>query len=133
MRGKNVLGVAAGLTVAAGVAAVTMTGVAGADGAAEGSVPPDGARAVVEISPNPAQRGEEITITGHCGGGSGLKAVRSGISGGPEFLENIRIVSEGPERFEARATVSGNIGNGVGTVAVDCGGQAGVTLLVTRG
>lgn len=47
-------------------------------------------------------------------------------------LENIRIVDAGPEHFVAKATVAQHIGNGVGPVFVDCGGEAGVTLLVTH-
>ncbi|MGW0595248.1 hypothetical protein [Streptosporangium sp. NPDC002607] len=95
--------------------------------------PPKGARAVVQVSPNPtAKRGEELTITGHCGGGKGLKAVVSGAYGGVPSLENIRIIDDNPKKFVAKATLSRKIGNGVGPVFVDCGGEAGVTLLVTH-
>ncbi|AQZ60662.1 unnamed protein product [[Actinomadura] parvosata subsp. kistnae] len=95
--------------------------------------PPKGARAVVQVSPNPtARRGQEVTITGHCGGGKGLKAVLAGLDREHPVLENIRIVRDDPKRFEAKATLSPRIGNGVGPVFVDCGGEAGVTLLVTH-
>jgi hypothetical protein len=95
------------------------------------SNPPKGARAVVEVTPNPAKRGEEVTITGDCGGGTGLKNV---VGGSPEHqvLRDVRIVDAGPGRFEAKATLSETVGYGVGPVMVDCGGEAGVTLLVTR-
>ncbi|OUC99062.1 hypothetical protein [Streptosporangium minutum] len=94
--------------------------------------PPKGARAVVQVSPNPtARRGEEVTITGHCGGGKKLNAVFSGFSGRP-VLKNIRIIDDNPDGFVAKATLSREIGNGVGPVFVDCGGEAGVTLLVTH-
>ncbi|WP_031163041.1 hypothetical protein [Streptosporangium roseum] len=94
--------------------------------------PPKGARAVVQVSPNPtAKRGEEVTITGHCGGGKKLNAVLSGFGGKP-VLKNIRIIDDNPDGFVAKATLSREIGNGVGPVFVDCGGEAGVTLLVTH-
>ncbi|MEV4243068.1 hypothetical protein AB0J63_06610 [Streptosporangium canum] len=94
--------------------------------------PPKGARAVVQVSPNPtAKRGEEVTITGHCGGGKKLNAVLSGFGGRP-VLKNIRIIDDNPDGFVAKATLSREIGNGVGPVFVDCGGEAGVTLLVTH-
>jgi hypothetical protein len=100
---------------------------------AEAPQPPKGARAVVQVSPNPtARRGQELTITGHCGGGKGLKAVVSGAYGGVPSLENIRIIDDNPKKFVAKATLSHKIGNGVGPVFVDCGGEAGVTLLVTH-
>ncbi|GAA2884289.1 hypothetical protein GCM10010517_47630 [Streptosporangium fragile] len=109
---------------------------AGATGKAEAVAaapkPPKGARAVVQVSPNPtAKRGEELTITGHCGGGKGLKAVIGGING-TQFLENIRIIDDNPKAFKAKATLSAKVGNGVGPVFVDCGGEAGVVLLVTH-
>jgi hypothetical protein len=47
-------------------------------------------------------------------------------------LVNIRIVKAGPEHFVAKANLAPTIGNGVGPVFVDCGGEAGVTLLVTH-
>ena len=93
---------------------------------------PQGARATVHISPNPTtERGQEVTITGHRGGGTGLRSITSGVQDRP-VLENIRIVDTGPDRFEATATLRETIGNGVGPVFVDCGGEAGVTLLVTH-
>jgi hypothetical protein len=94
--------------------------------------PPKGTRAVVQVSPNPTtKRGEEVTITGHCGGGKKLNAVLSGFGGKP-VLENVRILNDDPNGFVAKATLSPTIGNGVGPVFVDCGGEAGVTLLVTH-
>jgi hypothetical protein len=94
--------------------------------------PPKGARAVVQVSPNPtAERGEEVTITGHCGGGKKLNAVLSGFDGKP-VLENVRIINDDPNGFAAKATLARGLGNGVGPVFVDCGGEAGVTLLVTH-
>ncbi|MGW3347330.1 hypothetical protein ACWDA3_28850 [Nonomuraea rubra] len=95
--------------------------------------PPKGARAVVRVSPNPtAKRGQEVTITGHCGGGKGLKAVIAGLDRERPVLENIRIIKADPKAFVAKGTLSSRIGNGVGPVFVDCGGEAGVTLLVTH-
>lgn len=94
--------------------------------------PPKGARAVVKVTPNPTtRRGQEVTITGHCGGGTGLKQVIAGLGGKP-VLEDIRIIDDNPKGFLAKARLSATIGNGVGPVFVDCGGEAGVTLLVTH-
>jgi hypothetical protein len=98
----------------------------------QGGLPPKGARAHVEVSPNPtAKRGEELTITGDCGGGTGLKAVYGGLTD-HSILENVRILQAGPDRFVAKATLARFVGNGVGPILVDCGGEAGVTLLVTH-
>ncbi|MCG5220222.1 hypothetical protein [Streptosporangium sp. KLBMP 9127] len=72
-----------------------------------------------------------MTTTGNCGGGTKLKAVLSGFNGKP-VLENIRITNDDPDGFVAKATLSKTVGNGVGPVFVDCGGEAGVTLLVTH-
>ncbi|MBP2479167.1 hypothetical protein JOF53_008039 [Crossiella equi] len=94
--------------------------------------PPKGARAVVQISPNPTtHRGQEVTITGSCGGGTGLRKIVSGVGGAP-ILEDVRIRQTGPDRFEATARLRDTIGNGVGPVFVDCGTEVGVTLLVTH-
>ncbi|GLY37335.1 hypothetical protein Amsp01_033590 [Amycolatopsis sp. NBRC 101858] len=128
-----------GLATAAGLVTAVSIGIAGgasaASGTSEGTMitqPPQGARATVEVTPNPTtQRGQEVTITGSCGGGTGLKSVLGGFPEHPA-LENIRIVDAGPDRFVAKATVARHIGNGVGPVFVDCGGEAGVTLLVTH-
>ncbi|MER6943726.1 hypothetical protein ABT294_06850 [Nonomuraea sp. NPDC000554] len=126
-------------TVAAIVGASLMAGLLGL-GASSASAsdeahqprPPKGARAVVQVSPNPtAKRGEEITITGNCGGGKKLNAVIGGI-GGESILENVRIVNDDPKGFVAKANLAETIGNGVGPIFVDCGGEAGVTLLVTH-
>ncbi|MGW4521808.1 hypothetical protein [Amycolatopsis sp. NPDC004378] len=130
-----------GLAVAAGLVTAASVGIAGAasaeSGTTEGTMagqqqPPKGARATVQVSPNPTtRRGEEVTITGGCGGGTGLKSVLGGFPEHPS-LENIRIVDAGPAHFVAKATLAQHIGNGVGPVFVDCGGEAGVTLLVTH-
>ncbi|WP_326949904.1 hypothetical protein OG439_14645 [Amycolatopsis sp. NBC_01307] len=132
-----------GLALAAGLITATSIGIAGGASADSGTTegktmteahqkPPKGARATVQVSPNPTtRRGEEVTITGNCGGGTGLKSVLGGIPEHP-VLENIRILKAGPDEFEAKATLSEEIGNGVGPVFVDCGGEAGVTLLVTH-
>jgi hypothetical protein len=94
---------------------------------------PDGARAQVQISPNPATvSGGQVTITGHCGGGTHLKAIISDLGRDEPVLENVCIVNDDPEGFEATATVSRKIGHGIGPIFVDCGGQLGVTLLVTH-
>jgi hypothetical protein len=94
--------------------------------------PPKGARAVVQVSPNPTtERGQEITITGNCGGGTGLKAVVGNSPDNPSLV-NIRILNNDPAGFLAKANIGPHIGNGVGPVLVDCGGEAGVTLLVTH-
>ncbi|MEC3980717.1 hypothetical protein [Amycolatopsis sp. H20-H5] len=101
-------------------------------GTDQGGLLPKGARAHVEVGPNPTlNRGEEVTITGNCGGGTGLKAV---YGGSPEhsILENPRILKADPHGFVAKATLAPNVGNGVGPILVDCGGEAGVTLLVTH-
>lgn len=91
---------------------------------------PKGARAVVQVTPNPTtERNQEVTITGQCGGGTGLRAITSGAN---EVLEDIRIISSGPDEFEATARLRDGVGNGVGPVFVDCGGEVGVTLLVTH-
>lgn len=95
--------------------------------------PPNGARAVVQVSPNPTtKRGQEVTITGRCGGGKGLKAVLAGLDREHPVLQNIRMIDDNPKGFVAKATLAREIGNGVGPVFVDCGGEAGVTLLVTH-
>ncbi len=128
-----------GLATAAGLVTAVSIGIAGGasaeSGTTEGTMttqPPKGARATVEVTPNPTTyRGQEVTITGSCGGGTGLKSVLGGFPEHPA-LENIRIVDAGPDHFVAKATVAQHIGNGVGPVFVDCGGEAGVTLLVTH-
>ncbi|MCX2733480.1 hypothetical protein OOZ19_24825 [Saccharopolyspora sp. NFXS83] len=95
-------------------------------------LPPKGARAVVNVSPNPtSERGQEVTLTGHCGGGKELRGFISGMGGKP-VLENIEIVNSDPNGFEAKATLREEVGNGVGPVFVDCGDEVGVTLLVTH-
>ncbi|GAB2686362.1 hypothetical protein GCM10027271_56290 [Saccharopolyspora gloriosae] len=95
-------------------------------------LPPKGARAVVNVSPNPTtERGQEVTLTGHCGGGKELRGFISEVGGKP-VLENIEIVDSDPNGFEAKATLREEIGNGVGPVFVDCGDELGVTLLVTH-
>jgi hypothetical protein len=138
MRGKSTRTVI-GLATAAGLVTAVSIGIAGgasaASGTSEGTMttrPPQGARATVEVTPNPTtRRGQEVTITGSCGGGTGLKSVLGGFPERPA-LENIRIIDAGPDHFVAKATVARHIGNGVGPVFVDCGGEAGVTLLVTH-
>ncbi|MEV0418715.1 hypothetical protein [Streptosporangium canum] len=133
----GVLGLGAGGAFAGDKAGTTgTTGTTSAAGTttteAAAPRPPKGARAVVRVSPNPtARRGEEVTITGHCGGGRKLNAVLSGFGGRP-VLKNVRIIDDNPDGFVAKATLSREIGNGVGPVFVDCGGEAGVTLLVTH-
>ncbi|SEF37929.1 hypothetical protein SAMN05421837_116107 [Amycolatopsis pretoriensis] len=128
-----------GLAAAAALVTAVSIGIAGGASAEPGTTegimttqPPQGARATVQVTPNPTtHRGQEVTITGNCGGGTGLKSVLGGFPEHPA-LENIRIVDAGPDHFVAKATVSQHIGNGVGPVFVDCGGEAGVTLLVTH-
>ncbi|OAP22555.1 MULTISPECIES: hypothetical protein [Amycolatopsis] len=93
--------------------------------------PPEGARATVKVDPNPAAPGGEVTITGDCGGGTGLKKVIGGYPG-HEILKDLKIVDANPEAFKATAKLTTKIGDGVGPVLVDCGGEAGVTLLVTH-
>ncbi|SEN42160.1 hypothetical protein [Nonomuraea pusilla] len=51
---------------------------------------------------------------------------------GKPVLVNVRIIDDNPKRFVAKATLAPEVGNGVGPVLVDCGGEAGVTLLVTH-
>lgn len=120
---------ASAAALAAGVAGFSAVGTASAD---SGPTPPKGARATVQVSPNPVvKRGQEVTITGNCGGGSNLRAV---VGGSPEnnILENLRILDDDPNGFLAKATVAERVGAGVGPVLVDCGDEAGVVLLVTR-
>lgn len=94
--------------------------------------PPKGARAVVRVSPNPTtQRGQEVTITGDCAGGTGLRKIISGVDGRP-VLEDVVIHEAGPGSFRATARLRETIGNGVGPVFADCGSEVGVTLLVTH-
>jgi hypothetical protein len=94
--------------------------------------PPDGARATVAVAPNPTtERGQQVVITGSCGGGSGLREVIGGFPENPTLVD-VEIVDPGPDRFVASARLAEFVGNGVGPVFVDCGGQAGVTLLVTH-
>ncbi|MEO3805246.1 hypothetical protein [Nonomuraea sp. B1E8] len=129
------LSLTAGLLGAAGSPAGAQAGTASqaAATATAAPKPPKGARAVVRVSPNPTtKRGQEVTITGHCGGGKGLKAVLAGLDRKHPVLQNIRIVEDNPKGFVAKATLAPKIGNGVGPVFVDCGGEAGVTLLVTH-
>jgi hypothetical protein len=116
----------------AGGAALLATGGTAAAQPDDHQRPPDGARAVVAVTPNPTtERGQWVVITGHCGGGTGLRQV---IGGSPEHptLTDVEIVDPDPAGFLARARLAGFVGNGVGPVLVDCGGQAGVTLLVTH-
>ncbi|MGA5759417.1 hypothetical protein [Nonomuraea bangladeshensis] len=136
---KRVLTVVAGLSLTAGLlgSAGAQAGTAGTAGTGTAATaapkPPKGARAVVRVSPNPTtRRGQEVTITGHCGGGEGLKAVLAGLDRKHPVLRNVRIVEDDPKGFVAKATLASTIGNGVGPVFVDCGGEAGVTLLVTH-
>jgi hypothetical protein len=132
---KKMIAAIAGVSLTAGMLGLGAGGAFASDTpAAEAAAPqpPKGARAVVQVSPNPtAKRGEEVTITGHCGGGKKLNAVLSGFNGKP-VLENVRIINDDPNGFLAKANLSPAIGNGVGPVLVDCGGEAGVTLLVTH-
>ncbi|MBB2914716.1 hypothetical protein FHS43_006028 [Streptosporangium becharense] len=137
---RKMAATALGVGLTAGLLGLGATGASAAETAAPAGEtagvaapkPPKGARAVVRVSPNPtAKRGEEVTITGHCGGGKGLKNVVGGF-GNVTLLENVKIVKDDPKGFVAKATLSEKIGNGVGPVFVDCGGEAGVTLLVTN-
>ncbi|MEU4547172.1 hypothetical protein [Nonomuraea dietziae] len=128
------LGLTVGL-LGSGAPAGAQVGTAGESTAAVVAAPkaPKGARAVVQVAPNPtAKRGQEVTITGHCGGGKGLKAVLAGLDRQHPVLQNIRIIEDDPKGFVAKATLAPKVGNGVGPVFVDCGGEAGVTLLVTH-
>lgn len=94
--------------------------------------PPPGARAVVQVTPNPVtEPNQEVTITGHCGGGTGLRAVHAGLTEN-QVLEDVAIVNAGPDRFEAKARLRFGVGHGAGPVVVDCGGELGSTILVTR-
>ncbi|MEV5558515.1 hypothetical protein AB0L44_33080 [Nonomuraea wenchangensis] len=126
------LSLTAGLLASAGGPAGAQAGTAG-PAATAAPKPPKGARAVVRVSPNPTiRRGQEVTITGHCGGGEGLKAVLAGLDRKHPVLRNVRVIEDDPQGFVAKATLAPRIGNGVGPVFVDCGGEAGVTLLVTH-
>ncbi|MFI6600608.1 hypothetical protein ACIBHX_30555 [Nonomuraea sp. NPDC050536] len=118
--------------ILAGVALMATFGLSGASALAADKVePPQGARAVVQVSPNPTTRsGQEITITGDCGGGKRLKQVLSGY--GKPVLEDVRILDDNPKGFTAKARIAKRVGNGVGPVFVDCDGEAGVVLLVTH-
>ncbi|MGW4471099.1 hypothetical protein ACWENQ_15635 [Nonomuraea sp. NPDC004354] len=138
---KRVMAAIAGLSLTAGLLGLAGAPAGAQVGTASEAVtaamavpkPPKGARAVVQVSPNPTtKRGQEVTITGHCGGGKGLKAVLAGLDREHPVLQNIRIVEDNPKGFVAKATLAPKIGSGVGPVFVDCGGEAGVTLLVTH-
>lgn len=94
--------------------------------------PPRGARAVVHVTPNPVtEPNQEVTITGDCGGGTGLRNVHAGLTENPALVD-VTIVDAGPDRFEAKARLRDGIGHGAGPVVVDCGGELGSTILVTR-
>lgn len=131
--------VVGGLIAAAALITAGVIGTASADTAGGGQEvakgqhkPPKGARATVRVTPNPTtERGQEVTITGDCGGGTGLKSILGGFPDNPALV-NIRILKDGPNGFLAKANLAPHIGNGVGPVFVDCGGEAGVTLLVTH-
>jgi hypothetical protein len=121
-------------TIVVGAAVVLMAMITGSAQATEHDepLPPDGARAVVQVTPNPTtERGQQIEITGHCGGGDGLRAVLGGFPDNP-ILTDIQIIDPDPEGFRATARLVDTVGNGVGPVFVDCGTQLGVTLLVTH-
>lgn len=119
-------------TVAAGAIGITAASAAPGVTTTQTDQPPQGARATVHVTPNPTtQRGQEVTITGNCGGGTGLKQVVGGLLAHPSLVD-IRIIDPGPDHYVAKARLAQNIGNGVGPVLVDCGGEAGVTLLVTH-
>ncbi|WP_207954471.1 hypothetical protein [Saccharopolyspora elongata] len=130
---KKAVAAAIGLTVAAGAIIIaTSSGAFAAPEPGAAPAPPKGARATVQVDPNPVWRGQEVTITGDCGGGTGLKAVLSGFSETKPVLEDVRIIDPNPAGFLAKARLSDTVGNGVGPVFVDCGGEAGVTLIVTH-
>lgn len=126
-----------GATAAAAVLVATgLFGASSASAATAGRhhdpLPPKGARAVVHVSPNPTtEPRQEITITGHCVDGAGLKMVLGGFPENPIF-ENIKIVNADPKGFLATANLRDGIGHGAGPVFVDCGQELGVTLLVTH-
>ncbi|WP_116199333.1 hypothetical protein [Amycolatopsis circi] len=124
------IGVAAAATGEHPAAPVAATALAAAQPPAA-EQPPEGARAIVKVDPNPAAPGGEITITGNCGGGKGLKKVIGGFPG-HQILKDVKIVDANPEAFKATAKLTTKVGNGVGPVMVDCDGEAGVTLLVTH-
>ncbi|MEV0704107.1 hypothetical protein AB0I53_40160 [Saccharopolyspora sp. NPDC050389] len=126
---RSIAGV--GLIAAAGATATGAFAVSNPETNTE-SLPPKGTRAQVQVSPNPAWRGQEVTITGNCGGGTNLKRILSGFGPDKPVLEDIRIVADDPEGFVAKARLTETVGNGVGPVFVDCGGEVGVTLLVTH-
>jgi hypothetical protein len=125
------------IAMACGLAAIGLLVIGNGTAAATGDTggghrPPDGARAVVDVTPNPTtERGQQVVITGSCGGGSGLRQVIGGFPERPTLVD-VEILDPGPDRFVARARLADFVGNGVGPVLVDCGGQAGVTLLVTH-
>src|SRR3954469_3548394 len=126
---RKILLATAGVAIGAGLLATGGTAAAEPD---DGHQPPDGARAVVTVTPNPTtERGQWVVITGHCGGGTRLRPVIGGFPEHP-MLTDIEIVDPDPAGFLARARLAGFVGNGAGPVFVDCGGQAGVTLLVTH-
>ncbi|MFI7639329.1 hypothetical protein [Nonomuraea sp. NPDC049400] len=135
---KRLITAIAGVSLAAGMLGLGAGGASASDQAGTTAVataapkPPKGARAVVQVGPNPTtERGQEVTITGNCGGGEKLKAVFAGVTGKP-VLKDIRIIDDNPKGFVAKARLDSRIGNGVGPVFVDCGGEMGVTLLVTH-
>jgi hypothetical protein len=92
--------------------------------------PPEGARARIAVSPNPARSGDTVTLTGDCGGSPTLKGFIGGIPG-HEILTDITVIDPNPDAFRATATL-GRVGYGAGPVFVECDGELGVTILVTR-
>lgn len=84
----------------------------------------------IEVTPNPAMAGQEVTITGHCGAAGELRSIFT--PNGKPFVGPVQIVNPDPTGFEATATIDENVGAGAGSVYLDCGSHYGETRLVTQ-
>lgn len=84
----------------------------------------------IEVSPNPAHSGEQVTITGHCGSAGPAQAIFT--ANGKPFDGPVRIVDQNSQGFRAEARIEEGIGAGGSPVYVDCGSAQGETTLVTQ-
>ncbi|MBV8933598.1 MAG: hypothetical protein JOZ47_10310 [Kutzneria sp.] len=122
------------LAALAGLVAVgTTTGlISVANASAAPSPTLDRAGARIQVTPNPVAPGQEITITGSCGGGPRVAYIGN-APGHPYPLDGaVRIVKDDPDGFVAKARVAANLGDGAGPVVVDCVTTRAETILVTH-
>lgn len=102
---------------------VTGTASASVDNPAQGTP-------TIDVVPNPAHPGDEVTITGQCGGAGEVKSIFT--PNGKPFAGAAQIVNPNPNGFVARAKIDERIGSGAGPVYVDCGSDYGETMLVIQ-